>query len=313
MIQRTHRSKIVTITVVTWIIFVIHLFTIVTNLSIATPIEEYGLPDILIYPTALSFLVIGILTSRWLVLPKANLAKGTLKIFMGLALANVFLYFLSLYTYKFTLLSETISIIRYRILEGNPALVFDYSRDNYWTLKSILAIFTGLNSEVILFAEAMVFQVSVFSLRPMELVEEPKYEYDEFLFDRKIVPLSILYVLTAFLSINLLKWTFDALGTLEMTIAITGFLSSMPAIIAAFRIQGLDNNECTRSFFLTNHRLILASTLFGLVMFGSLAVLNVSFFASGRGTYRIVSSVLAFLFALLLFLKSRRSLSLENK
>ncbi|MDP3129912.1 MAG: hypothetical protein Q8N15_01125, partial [Bacillota bacterium] len=202
---------------------------------------------------------------------------------------------------------------RYRILEGNPALALEYSRINYQTLKYIITVYSGFNSELVLFAEAMFFQMGVYAIQKMETDEEPTVAYDHFMFDVKLFPMTVLYVLAAFLSINILTMRYDLLGSIEMAIAITGFMAAAPGIGYAYKLYRSRNYECTRAFFMGTYKYLLIMAIIGIVLFGALFGLNLYFIQLGRATYRIASSFVSLVLAILIFFRIRKILAVENK
>lgn len=313
MIQTTNRSRMVMIAIITGIILVFDLFTIITNIYVAPILEGYGLPDILIYLKTIIFLLLFILVMVWLKQREPRLTKTTLKLLMVVGLMMIAAYFLALYLYKYMLILDTADIIKRRILLGNPDLYLDFSGLNYRTLMNVLTIFGGFNSELILFAETIVFLMCVYSVDKMLEIEEKKHVYDTFMFDVALFPIIFVWVILAFLSINILSSRFDLLGSFEIGLAVAGFTAVSAAVIPSYKIYRNRDNECTQSFFISTYRLILIvsiiSTILYLVLFG----LNVSFISLGRGTYRMISSLLALVFSVIVFFRVKKILSLENK
>lgn len=313
MIQTTNRSRMVTIAIITGIILVFDLFTIITNIYVAPILEGYGLPDILIYLKTTIFLLLFILVMVWLKQREPKLTKTTFKLLMVVGLLMIAAYFLALYLYKYMLILDTADIIKRRILLGNPDLYLDFSGLNYRTLMNVLTIFGGFNSELILFAETMAFLMCVYSVDKMIEMEEKKHVYDSFMFDVALFPIIFIWVILAFLSINILSSRFDLLGSLEIGLAVAGFTAVAAAVIPSFKIYRNRDNECTRSFFISTYRLILIVSIFSMILYLILFGLNVSFISLGRGTYRMVSSLLALIFSVIVFFRVKKILSLENK
>ncbi|HOI85638.1 MAG TPA: hypothetical protein PLP48_06115 [Acholeplasmataceae bacterium] len=313
MIQTTNRSRMVTIAIITGIILVFDLFTIITNIYVAPILEGYGLPDILIYLKTTIFLLLFILVMVWLKQREPKLTKTTFKLLMVVGLLMIAAYFLALYLYKYMLILDTADIIKRRILLGNPDLYLDFSGLNYRTLMNVLTIFGGFNSELILFAETMAFLMCVYSVDKMIEMEEKKHVYDSFMFDVALFPIIFIWVILAFLSINILSSRFDLLGSLEIGLAVAGFTAVAAAVIPSFKIYRNRDNECTQSFFISTYRLILIVSIFSMILYLILFGLNVSFISLGRGTYRMVSSLLALIFSVIVFFRVKKILSLENK
>lgn len=313
MLSRINKSKLSVIAIITGIILVFDVLTIITNLYIAPVLDGFGLPDILIYMKALSFLLLFIILITWLKNKDIKLTKSNLRIVTYIAFALIAAYFLSLFMYKYMLILETADIIKNNILTGNPALIFDFSTRNYKTLTYITTIFSGFNSEIILFAEAIIFQLCVFSINKMEVEEEPIHAYDPFLFDNYVFPLFSLLIISSFLSINLFLFRFDELGSIEMALAITGFTAVLPGLIPSFTLYRTRHQDCTRTFFKSTYKLLLILSIIGVFVFAALFGVNILFTTLGRGSYRIISSGIAFILALILFIRTRKMLTLENK
>jgi hypothetical protein len=313
MIQTTNRSRMVTIAIITGIILVFDLFTIITNIYVAPILEGYGLPDILIYLKTTIFLLLFILVMVWLKQREPKLTKTTFKLLMVVGLLMIAAYFLALYLYKYMLILDTADIIKRRILLGNPDLYLDFSGLNYRTLMNVLTIFGGFNSELILFAETMAFLMWVDSVDKMIEMDEKKHVYDSFMFDVALFPIIFIWVILAFLSINILNSRFDLLGSLEIGLAVAGFTAVAAAVIPSFKIYRNRDNECTQSFFISTYRLILIVSIVSMILYLILFGLNISFISLGRGTYRMVSSLLALIFSVIVFFRVKKILSLENK
>ncbi|MCF7929959.1 MAG: hypothetical protein K9L02_00435 [Acholeplasmataceae bacterium] len=313
MLNRINQSKIAMITVITGIILVFDILTIITNIYIAPVLEGFGLPDILIYMKTLSFLLLFIILVAWLKNKDAVLTRSNLKIVAYISFALLASYFLSLFMYKYVLILETASIIKNQILQGNPVLVFDFSAINYKTLTYITTIFSGFNSEIILFAEALVFQLCVVSIGRMTLVDEPNHVYDPFLFDNYVFPLFSFLILSSFLSINLFLYRFDTLGSIEMVLALTGFTAVLPGLIPSFTLYTTRHQDCTRTFFKSTYQLLLILSIVAVVVFLALTTLNIYLNYLGRGSYRTISSSISLILAVVLLFRTKKMLYLENK
>ncbi len=313
MLSRSNRPMMAKIVALSGVVLLLDIFTIISNLFVSPVLEGYGLPDILIYIKTVVFLVIFIISVVWLKYDHAKLSKSTLKLLMIVGITMIASYFLSLYLYKYILIVDTASIIRNKVLTGNPALILDFSGQNYKTLDYIATIFGGFNSEIILFFQAIFFQMSVYAIDKMTVEEEKVHVYDAFLFDVWIFPLYSLLVLASFLSINIFEWRYDFTRSAEMLVAIAGFTVVLPGLIPAFNIYNRRNNECTRSFFIDTYRLLLITSILGFVIFVGLFITNVYLSSLGIGSYRLITSVIAIFLSAIIFYRVRRILSLENK
>lgn len=313
MLSRSNRPMMGKIAALSGVVLLLDIFTIISNLFVSPVLEGYGLPDILIYIKTAVFLVIFVISLIWLKFEHTKLSKSTLKLLMIVGISIIAAYFLSLYLYKYILIVDTASIIKNKVLTGNPALILDFSGQNYKTLEYITTIFGGFNSEIILFFQAIFFQMSVYAIDKMTVEEERVHVYDTFLFDVWIFPLYSLLVLSSFLSINIFEWRYDLTRSVEMLIAIAGFTVVLPGLIPAFTIYNRRNNECTRSFFIDTYRLLLITSILGFVIFIGLFITNLYLSSLAIGSYRLITSVIAIFLSAIIFYRVRRILSLENK
>lgn len=313
MIHHEQSSKIRLILYIVGAILLFDIFTIITNIYIAPVLDGYGLPDILIYIKAIISLSLFILLVVWLSNPDMKLPRLTLKMLLVSMLAVIALYVLSLFLYKYVLLLDTISIIKNKILNGNPATILDFSGINYRTLTYVSTIYAGFNSEIILFFEALTIQYLAMKINQLEIEPEGLHKYDTFLFDRSLFWFYFFFVLGSFLSINIVTFRFDLLGLLEIGLALFIFIIVFPGIVPAFRIAKWGDQEVTRSFFIGSYRLIWIVTLISSICLLGLFGLNIAFIGLGRETYRVVSSGVTFILSIIIFTRVHRILSLENK
>lgn len=313
MLSRSNQGKLIFFIVIVAIIFAFDVFTIITNLFVAPYLDGYGLPDIFIYLKTFVFLSLLLVLAVWLSNKHIKLSKSNLKVLMYIALAMIIAYFLSLFMYKYVLLLDTAHIIKFKILYGNPSLIYDFSTINYKTLTYINTIFGGFNSEVVLFVEAMVFEGLCLTIDKLQVTEEPVHNYDSFLFDDVLFPLTLLLVVASFLSMNIFLLRYDLLGSFEMAIGITGFAFSLPALFAAFKLYRTKNHSCTRSFFTGTYKFIMFVAILSTILFAALTILNFSFLYVDRSTYRLISSFAAFVIAVIILFRVRKTLALENK
>jgi len=313
MLDRANKNKIIVFASIVGGILVFDLFTVISNIFVAPLLDGYGIPDILIYLKTAVFLFLFIILFVWIKNENFKLTKTSLKIFSIVALALIIAYFLSLYMYKYVLILETTQIIKTNILNGNPSLVYEFSRINYKTLSYVQMIFAGFNSELIIFAEAMVLQLIVTSIEKYVVTDEPTHVYDPFLFDGKLFPLFFILTIAAFGSLNIFLLRYDMLGALEMAIGIAGFAVVFPALFPSMHIYKTRNGECTKSYFTGTYTLLLVLSILAILFFTALFGLNVMFITSGRGTYRIISSFIALVLSVIIVIRVQKIISLENK
>lgn len=313
MISQVNRSRLVLISIVSGFIVLFDIFTIISNIYVAPILEGYGLPDIFIYLKLVIFLTIFFVSFMWLTKKGFNLTKDTLKILIVLGVSILILYFISVYLYKYILIIETADIIKDRILNGNPATYLDFSGINYRTLMYILTIFGGFNSELVLFFEGMLLFMLLNTVNQVEIEVEPLHQYDTFMYEAVPTYLPVLWVVVSFLSINILLYRFDILGSIEMGVAVLAFLFVTASLPNAYGIFRHKNMEVSKSAFVGKHRFILTLSIASILLYVFLFGLNVYFVTIGRETYRIVSSLLALVISISIAIRVKRILNLENK
>ena len=309
--KKSNKLSLLTMLVGTILLF--DIGTIISNIYIAPILEGYGLPDIFIYLKTIIFLFIFIILLLWQNNSQFNFTKMSLRIMIYLGFFTIIAYFYSLFMYKYILIYDTAEIIRNNILYGNPNLVFDFSALNYKTLTYITTIFGGFNSEAILFAQALLFQLILFKTKDIDVIDEKKYQYDHFLFDLYVPILFSILALVSFLSINIFTFRYDVLGSVEMGISIFGFIVTVFGIAPAIELYKSRSDAITKSMFKGTYRLLLILTTISLITFIALIIINISFIDLGRGSYRIFTSFAGLIIAIVLGVKIYSKMSLDNK
>jgi len=216
MISRNNETKMRYLMYTIGAILFLDIMVIITNLYIAPILDGFGLPDILIYLKTLTFLILFVVISTWVKDDGFSLSKSTLRLLLWLGFSVLCTYFFSVYMYKYYLIVDVQNIIKNQILGGNPALVFDLSRINLQQLTYITTIFSGFNSEIMLFVQAMVLQALIIGTKSFDILDEPDTMYDTFMFDSKMFYISMLHVVFAFLTINLLTFRYELLSAIEI-------------------------------------------------------------------------------------------------
>ncbi len=313
MINRNNETKMRYLLYAIGTILFFDVMTIITNLYISPVLDGFGLPDIFIYIKTLSFLVLFIVLTLWIRDPNYSLSKSTLKMLLWLGFYVLCFYFFSVYMYKYYLIVDTANIIKNQILSGNPALVFDLSRINYQTLSYITTIFSGFNSEIILFVQALIFQGMIMNVKNFEIEDEQDIMYDLFMFDNKLFYISFAHVIFAFISINLLTFRYTLVYALEIGVAMVIFALAVLNLITSSNVYKMRNNYCKQSIFISSHRfmifLMVVNTILLILLFGY----NIFQFILGMGTYRIGSTLFALATSIYLLVRNKTILSLENK
>ena len=313
MISRNNETKMRHLLYVIGAILFFDIMIIITNLYIAPVLEGFGLPDILIYLKTLTFLILFIVISVWIKDGGYSLSKSTLKLLLWLGFYVLCTYFFSLYLYKYYLIVDTANIIKNQILGGNPALVFDLSRINLQQLSYITTVFSGFNSEVMLFVQALVFQGLFISVKHFEIQDEEDIMYDTFMFDSKLFYISMLHVLFAFLSINLLTFRYQLVYAIEIGVAFTAFAIAILNLLTSTDVFKMRNNYCKQSNFIASHRFMILLMIANTVLFSLLFGYNVYLYIIYAGNYRIGATLLALVTSIFLLVRTKSILSLENK
>lgn len=314
MLVRSNQKLINFILFTSIAILACDIFTVITNIYIAPYLDGYGLPDLLIYIKSIVFIAIITIILLWKKRENYHLAKSTLNLFVLMSFAITFFYFFSLYMYKYVILLDVNEIIRTKILEGNPALVFTFTAENYVKLKYITTIYGGFNSELWLVIELLFLQFSVMKVKALPVEAEDKVKYDNFLFDHVLFPLAILFVIGSFMSINIFQDKYDFLESVMMVIGIAGFILAIPSITSSLKIYRLKNTPVTKTDFVSWYRLLIIVSAIGIILFSVLFGLNIYLFvAQSIFTYRILTTLITLILAGVILLRSLKVMSLENK
>lgn len=314
MLVRNNQKLINFILYTSIAILICDIFTVITNIYIAPYLDGYGLPDLLIYIKGIVFIAIIVIILVWKKKENYHLTKSTLNLFVIMSFAITFFYFFSLYMYKYVILLDVNEIIRTKILEGNPALVFTFTAENYVKLKYITTIYGGFNSELWLVVELLFLQFSLIKVKALPVEAEDKVKYDNFLFDHILFPLSILFVIGAFMSINIFQDKYDAIESVMMIIGIAGFMFAIPSISASLKIFRQKNSLVTKTDFISWYRLLILVSLFGVIVFTILFGLNIYLFVvQNILTYRILTTLVTVVIAGIILVRSLHVMSLENK
>lgn len=313
MISRNNETKMRYLMYTIGAILFLDIMVIITNLYIAPILDGFGLPDILIYLKTLTFLILFVIISIWVKDDGFSLSKSTLRLLLWLGFSVLCTYFFSVYMYKYYLIVDVQNIIKNQILGGNPALVFDLSRINLQQLTYITTIFSGFNSEIMLFVQAMVLQALIIGTKSFDILDEPDTMYDTFMFDSKMFYISMLHVVFAFLTINLLTFRYELLSAIEIGVAIAAFAVAVVNLLTSSDVFKMRNNYCKQSNFISSHRFMILLMIINIVLFSLLFGYNIYLIAIYSGTYRVGAALLALITSIYLLIKTKSILSLENK
>lgn len=313
MIDRNNKNQMVVFAFVTGAILIFDILTIIINAFMVPYLDGFGLPDILIYIKTGVFLCIFVIIISWLVSDRVKISKDNLKSIMYVGLVTIIAYFFSLFMYKYILLLDTATIIKEHVLNGNPSLIYDFSVRNFKALTYITKIYGGLNSELVLFAEAMVFQVVCIQFGDVKVEEEPKHVYDAFLFDKILLPVYVAIVISAFLSLNLFVMLYDFYSAIQMAIGLTAFAFAIPGLVTSVRFFNTKDHSITRSEFLGRYQMIRTISTLEIVLFSFIAIFEFMNFFLERTSYRMIPAILALALSIFALIRVNKSIALENK
>ena len=211
------------------------------------------------------------------------------------------------------LLLDTSDIIKNKILNGNPALIYDFSAQNYKTLDYINGIFGGFNSEIILLTEGLFLLAACLRIDRLSIEEEPEIQYDTFLFDKLLFPLFGFLTITSFLSIDIIEFKYDIYGAYEIALSLVAFVITVPGLVTAIRIYKHQGKVCTKSQFVGWNKLIYIISAISILFFTLLTILDLINFLISTGSYRIFTALLSLIISIIIFFRAKRVISLENK
>lgn len=298
--------------VVLSIIFVFDLISIISSIYIAPVLDSFGMPDILVYLkllVSLTTLVLFILHYN----EKITLPYNIVKILLSMIFLFILAYFTSVFLYKMVLLNQVSDNILNKILRGNPAVILDVSKKNYNIIQYISTLNSGTNSEFFLLLQAIVIQYTISKFKKNETSDEPLVHYDDFLYDKLLSVLPITLLVLSFLSINLFTFKYDLLKSIEMGISMFAFAVVAPSVYLMYNFSKTKNITTTKSNCVSTHLYTFIASIICIVLFTALIGLNIAFLVLERGTYRIITASLALLVSIVMLIKSKYILSLENK
>lgn len=313
MISRSNRGTMIYIAIILGVLIAFDLLVIITNIYISPHLDGIAAPDIFIYVKVVLTIFPFILAINWINNDKFKLYKQNFYKFIVVIFSITILYATLMYIYKYYLIYDTAIIIRDRILNGNPDLVFDLSGDNYVTLRYITTIFGGFNSEFSLMAQALFLFSAINQTAKLEIVKEAMHRYDLFLFKSKLLPLNILLVLFSFVSMDLISIKYTLIEPIGLAISTIAFIITIPMLISSISIFKTSGHECSKSFFNKNHTLIQYGALINMILFIALIVVNAIISFKIAGTYRLETSIVALIISILIFIQSTRILHFDNK
>ena len=271
------------------VIVFLELINIVMNLYVNINDDiSYNVVDMLFIIKFIGIVTLFISMYIWSRNKDNNLLKEQLLIHTKYVLMISIFYFLILYLFKYSIVLNAMDILRNKMIEGNPALLLNFSIYTYNTLKYVKGVFQSLNSEFILMIELLFIVWNLRNLMTLKTKKEDVVYYDSFLYNNNLKYFSLALILTSFLSINLFKYEFELIEAMMFLVSFFLFSISIPLHSFIRDISNMQRNKSTKSDFTTLHRLssiLSLAILVGAVIYLGLVLYG---FTVGIGSYRII-------------------------
>ena len=280
---------------------------IITNLYVSPPFDGQPLSEILVYPmTAIHFFVFLVLLI-WIKMRKPFLlTTSMLKSMLFIEFSISIFYFCCLFIQKYTLLMSNQDLLLNGIITGNKDLILNNGNILYNNLKYILTIFAGFNSEISLLFVIMVTQFFLTRASKIQAEEEEQISYDSFMFDKKLLPFSIIMTVLTFTSLNTFSWLTDIVWGIGNAIGLLLLFTTLPGIKIAYDLNKNSNFPCQQSFFTGSHKILKTIALVSLILSSLLIAVNVISFIQNNGSYRIFPATLLLAISIIYFSKIKK-------
>ena len=293
MISRNNNTISKFVVVLSVIVF-IEIINFIMNIYLnANDTLGTNVIDMLYFVKFLSILTLFISLLIWTRNKDKNILKVQVVVHTLFVFAISVFYFLILYLFKYSIVLDVMDILRNKMIEGNPALLLNFSVYSYNTLKYIKGTFGSFNSELILMIELLFITWQLRNVMSVETVEEENVSYDSFLYNNNLKYFSGALIVFSFLSINLFSYTFDTLGAIMFLVTFLLFSLQLPCFYFIRRISNSSRKKSTKSSFLVFHNLSLILGIISIVGFIIGLALNMYASEIGIGTYRIYSIVIS--------------------
>lgn len=250
---------------------------------------------------------------RWTQNKNTDLLKEQIVVHTKYVFLISLFYFIIIYLFKYSVILDVMDILRNKMIEGNPALLLNYSVYSYNTLKYVMGVYQSFSSELVLMTELLFISWNLRNIMTLKTIEEENVKYDSFLYNVNLKYYSLALMITSFLSINLFKYTFDSmLGAIIFLVSFFLFTIQIPLHYFVNRISNSSRNKSTKSNFIVFHRLTFILGIITIIGFIINIGLNLYQHELGIGTYRIFTSLISLCIAIYITYKISKTKSLLN-
>ena len=293
MIARNNNAVIKFVIVLSVIVFIETLNFIMNIFLNVNDTLGNNVIDMLFFIKFLSILTLFISLYIWTRNKDNNLLKEQVVVHTLFVFFISIFYFIILYLLKYSVILDVMDILRNKMIEGNPALLLNFSVHSYNTLKYVKGAYQSFNSELILMIELLFILWNLRNIMSLETVEEKHVNYDSFLYNNNLKYYSAVLIGFSFLSINLFAYTFDTLGAIMFLVTFFLFSIQIPFHYFISRVSNSSRKKSTKSSFIVYHKMALLLGVISVIGFVIGLGLNVYARDIGFGSYRIFSTLIS--------------------
>jgi len=304
MITQNNRSRFIELALIFSFILLADLITITMLIYVAPHFDFIGIPDLFIYPKTLVDITVLLVSILYLKKKLPNIRKSHLRTLVLISFAFILVYALTLYSYKYFLLTFAMDSIR-TMIQGPSSLYLHMTLIHYPWLNYVAVVFGSANSEFFMMVTSLAVFWWLTRMDKFEVIAEEKKQFDEFVLSRSLFPLTFILTVMTFLSINLFKLNYTWLEGIEVIIGLTAFMLIIPGFISALKIRNTSNYQFP-DFIKSNYQKLKVTSLINFILMIGLVGLNVYLNMRGMGTYRSLTSVISLVLSLYLFIKTNR-------
>src|SRR5690606_32399989 len=304
MITQNNRSRFLELILIFSFILLADIITIIMLIYVAPHFDFIGIPDLFIYPKTLVDLTVLLVSILYLKKKIPNVRKAHLRTLVLIAFAFILVYAMTLYTYKYFLITFVMDSIR-TMIQGPSSLYLYKTLIHYPWLNYVSVIFGSANSEFFMMITSLAVFWWLMRMDKIEVVAEEKKPFDEFVLSRSLFPTTLLLTVMTFLSINLFRLSYTWLEGIEVIIGLTAFMLIIPGFISALKIRNTSNYQYP-DYIKSNYQKLKVTTLINFILMLGLVGLNVYLNILGMGTYRSLTTVVSLVLSLYLFIKTHR-------
>ena len=242
-----------------------------------------------------------------------NLLKEQVIIHTVYVFAISIFYFTILYLFKYSIILSVMDILRNKMIEGNPALLLNFSVYSYNTLKYVEGVYQSFTSELILMIELLFITWNLRNLMTLTKKEEKNVHYDSFLHKGYLKYVTLALLISSFLSINLFEFVFDFLGAMMFLISFFLFSLQLPLHYFTVKLSNMQPSETTKSVFVTLQKSSFILSIITAVGFVVYLCLIIYGFTVGVGSYRLFSALTSLVLVSIVVYNTSRTLRLVEQ